>query len=80
MPLARSGSVEADLRYAEPTVRFSICTLVTNEDQYAAMVRSFRSGGFDQSDCEFLYLDNMQSDRFDAYRGINLFLQAALGQ
>jgi hypothetical protein len=79
-PLDLRNANEADLRYAESAIRFSICTLVTDKDQYAAMVQSFRSGGFDQDDCEFLYLDNSAANRFDAYQGINIFLQAAKGQ
>ncbi len=79
MPLDLSNAYEADVRYAEGTIRFSICTLMTHKDQYAAMVQSFRSGGFDQNDCEFLYLDNSAANRFDAYQGINIFLQTAKG-
>jgi hypothetical protein len=80
MPLDLSHAYEADLRYAEDTIRFSICTLMTDKDQYAAMVQSIRSGGFDQNDCEFLYLDNSAANRFDAFEGINIFLQAAKGR
>jgi hypothetical protein len=80
MPLALNDVHEADLQYAAGTVQFSICTLVTDRDQYAAMVQSFRSGGFDGIDVEFLYLDNTKSNRFDAYGGINIFLQAARGE
>jgi hypothetical protein len=80
MPLSLDDIHEADLAYAAGEIRFSICTLVTNQDQYAAMLQSFRSHGFDRNDCEFLCLDNTVANRFDAYQGLNIFLQAARGQ
>src|SRR6185437_11939746 len=80
MPLSLNDIHEADLAFAAGEIRFSICTLVTNEDQYAVMLKSFRSHGFDQNDCEFLCLDNTAANRFDAYQGLNIFLQAARGQ
>src|SRR5689334_3587146 len=59
--------------------RFSICTLVTNHGEYAEMVRSFRAGGFNGADCEYLYLDNSTGNTFDAFRGGNIFLREAAG-
>jgi hypothetical protein len=61
-------------------VRFSVCTLVTNHEEYAAMVASFRAHGFDASDCEYLYLDNSQGNEFDAFVGGNIFLREAVGE
>lgn len=60
-------------------IRFSICTLVTDLDEYAEMVSSFRERGFGDPDCEFLYLDNSASNAFDAFAGYNLFLTRAAG-
>ncbi|MEO7178514.1 MAG: hypothetical protein ABIW83_06700 [Allosphingosinicella sp.] len=60
-------------------IRFSICTLVTDLGEYAEMVESFRKGGFDGPDCEFLYLDNSKGNAFDAFAGYNLFLTRASG-
>jgi hypothetical protein len=62
------------------TVRFSICTLVTDHGEYAEMVRSFRAGGFDGADCEYLFLDNSQENAFDAFQGGNIFLGEAAGE
>lgn len=62
------------------TIRYSICTLVTNLEEYAAMVSSFIDAGFDPGFCEFIYLDNSKANRFDAYRGYNLFLDRAQGE
>lgn len=59
--------------------RFSICTLVTRRGEYAEMVESFVSHGFTPADCEYLYLDNSESNCFDAFRGYNLFLSEARG-
>lgn len=68
----------ADLAPRRP-IRFSICTLVTDLEEYAGMVASFRERGFAGPDCEFLYLDNSQSNAFDAFAGYNLFLTEAQG-
>ncbi len=59
--------------------RFSICTLATRPSEYAEMVDSFVSHGFTPGDCEYLYLDNSESNSFDAFRGYNLFLSEARG-
>jgi hypothetical protein len=62
------------------TIRFSICTMVTDMAEYAGMVRSFMQAGFDPKFCEFIYLDNSKENRFDAFRGYNLFLDRAQGE
>jgi hypothetical protein len=54
--------------------RFSICTLVTPHGEYDEMVESFVERGFIPADCEYLYIDNSESNRFDAFQGYNLFL------
>jgi hypothetical protein len=70
----------ADERWGQPAKRFSICTLVTDWEQYATMVESFASHGFVGDDCEYLYIDNARANRFDAYRGLNTFLGVAQGE
>lgn len=62
------------------TIRYSICTLVNKKSEYAEMVQSFIAAGFDPAFCEFLYLDNSVTNKFDAYRGYNLFLNRARGE
>ena len=69
----------ADARWQFSAKKFSICTLVTDQEQYATMVRSFVSKGFDGNDCEYLYLDNTLENRYDSYRGLNMFLGVAQG-
>lgn len=59
---------------------FSICTLVTRKEEYNEMLTSFIDKGFDTSCCEYLYLDNSESNIFDAYSAYNLFLKLAKGK
>jgi|tagenome__1003787_1003787.scaffolds.fasta_scaffold20621358_1 hypothetical protein len=66
-------------RIHRESIRFSICTFVTSHSEYAEMVRSFREGGFDGPDCEYLYLDNSERNAFDAFVGGNIFLREAAG-
>ncbi len=59
--------------------RYSVGTLVTNLEQYAAMRETFAAGGFNGSTAEFLYLDNRGPHQSGAYRGLNALLHAARG-
>lgn len=59
---------------------FSICTLVTRKDEYAEMMASFIAGGFTKDVCEYLYIDNSESCQYEAFQGLNLFLQKAQGK
>src|ERR1700722_9660723 len=72
-------AVSVTAREDDKRPRFSICTLVTNGGEYAGMVESFVSHGFTPADCEFLYIDNSESNRFDAFGGYNVFLSEARG-
>ena len=72
-------AVSVTSRADDARPRFSICTLVTRACEYAEMVESFVSHGFTQVDCEYLYIDNSESNRFDAFSGYNLFLLEARG-
>lgn len=57
--------------------RYTIGTLVSDRAQYDAMRQSFRDGGFADSDCEYLFVDNTGSLQTGAYRGLNALLNAA---
>jgi hypothetical protein len=59
---------------------FSICTLVTRKEEYQEMLNSFLNKGFDNETCEYLYIDNTVECSFDAYKGLNQFLQQAKGK
>lgn len=56
---------------------YSIATLVTKPAECDAMRASFASGGFDESACEFLHIDNTGPQQTDAFRGLNAMLAAA---
>jgi hypothetical protein len=60
-----------------PGPSFSICTLVNDRAQYAAMVESFTAGGFGPEVAEFIALDTTGDLRCDAFQGIPRLLAAA---
>jgi hypothetical protein len=60
-------------------ILFSICTLVTNFDQYENLVKSFQSKGFD-SCCEFLFIDNTKKNVYDAYSGLRYLINISKGK
>jgi hypothetical protein len=59
---------------------FSVCTLVTDPDQYAQMKASFIEHGFTAAQAEFLEIDNSRGNQFDAYRGLGKLLDEARGR
>jgi hypothetical protein len=62
-------------RIGEP--RYTIATLVTDRAQYSAMLQSFRAGGFDDTLCEYVFVDNTGPLQTDAFHGLNALLNAA---
>ena len=62
------------------TYEFSICTFVTQIQEYENMLSSFLDKGFNTDVCEYLHIDNSDSNTFDAYAGINRFLHLAKGK
>lgn len=58
---------------------YSICTLVTDHDQYAEMVASFRVAGFTEVNSEFIYVDNAGQNKYDGFTAVNKFLNLARG-
>lgn len=61
-------------------MQYSICTLVTDFDQYEEMKNSFVSAGFDDDDTEYLIVDNSKENIADAYSGYNQLIEKASGQ
>jgi hypothetical protein len=59
---------------------FSVCTLVTDPAQHAAMRASFEAHGFTPDRAEFLHLDNSAGNGWDAYRGLARLLGMARGR
>lgn len=56
---------------------FSICTLVTDLKEYEEMRLSFEKAGFSKDNSEFIYIDNSQHNKYDAYEGVRKFLSLA---
>jgi hypothetical protein len=77
---AAPKSIEIDGFADDKRIDYSICTLVTNKQQYVEMMASFEMAGFVSDRCEFFYLDNSESNKCDAYAGINRFLHLAKGR
>jgi hypothetical protein len=59
---------------------FSICTIVTNHDEYQMLRNTLQEKGFNAAKCEFLVADNSQENHFSAYEAIRIFLRQALGR
>ncbi|TCD12751.1 hypothetical protein EZ449_01525 [Pedobacter frigidisoli] len=59
---------------------YSICTLVTRKAEYEEMLNSFLAKGFDDKSCEYLFIDNSEKCTFEAFAGLNQFLQQAKGK
>lgn len=59
---------------------FSICTMVTRPTEYHEMLSSFKEKGFDDTNSEFIYVDNSENNSLDAYASTNLFLKRARGK
>jgi hypothetical protein len=64
---------------SDPALPFSVCTLVTDPAQHAAMRASFEAHGFTPDVAEFLHLDNSEGNRWDAYAGLAKLLEDARG-
>lgn len=64
----------------ERVVLFSVCTLVTNWEEYKTMVDSYKKASFSDEICEFLYINNTQGNQYDAYTGLNQLMAKASGQ
>jgi hypothetical protein len=61
-------------------IKYSICTLMTNPTEYQEMLDTFEQAGFNESNSEFFYIDNQNSNRYTAYDGLNLMIKHAKGQ
>jgi hypothetical protein len=55
--------------------KYSICTIVSKWDEYARLVSSLKSHGFNESNSELLTVDNSCKNVFDAYEAIRFFIQ-----
>ena len=73
-------AIEIDDIETRTRPEFSVCTLVTEKEQYREMLTSFGKAGFGSDRCEYIYIDNSNSNKLDAYSGINRFFRVAQGQ
>lgn len=78
--MSLSNSIAQKIIRENYSFEFSICTLVTRKQEYDEMLESFLAKGFDTNTCEYLYIDNSEKTEFDAYQGLNYFLQKAQGK
>lgn len=60
--------------------RFSVCSLVTDMDEYREMISSFQSAGFTDENTEFLYANNTSGNQYDGFQGVKTFLTKASGE
>jgi hypothetical protein len=60
--------------------KYTIATLVSDMREYEEMVASYCKAGFTADICEYIYIDNIGENSFEAYEGLNLFLQLAKGE
>lgn len=69
------------LTTVEPSydLQFSICTLVSDLQEYDQMKASFEACGFTDG-CEYLFYDNSHVNQVDAYQAITGFLKQAKGR
>jgi hypothetical protein len=75
--LARELNSESEEVYH---YRYSICTLVSKPQEYIEMIESFKKAGFKDDFCEYLYINNSQGNKYEAFAGINKFLLEAKGK
>lgn len=73
------NAIEIETITPKPHPKYSLCTLLTEKAQYIDALASFRAAGFVEPDCEFIYIDNTAANKYDAYAGVNQFLQKAQG-
>ncbi|MCK5662260.1 MAG: hypothetical protein KAI17_02190 [Thiotrichaceae bacterium] len=59
---------------------FSVCSIVNNLNQYQEMLSSFREHGFSESNSEFLYIDNSQTNKYDCFHGLNKLMKRCTGR
>lgn len=68
-----------DINTFKPVKIFSICSLVTDLDEYSEMINSFKDAGFNDDNSEFFYINNCNGNSDDGFSGLNKFLNLATG-
>lgn len=72
-------SIKPGINLSKQAVKYSVCTLMSNPLEYEVMVNSYKQAGFTSELCEFLCIDNSQSNQYDAFTGLNLLIKKAVG-
>lgn len=52
---------------AKSRIKFSVCSLVNDVEQYQNLLESFQNFGFNKENSEFLVADNRKVNQFDGY-------------
>lgn len=60
--------------------RYTIASIINDHNHLEALHRSMHAGGFEASDCEYLYIDNTAGPQVCAYSGLNALLNEARGR
>jgi hypothetical protein len=79
MNVVNEISSEIDFNF-DSNIQYSVCTLVSRKEEYQEMLNSFLTAGFSTNFTEFLYIDNSNGNKADAFKGLNYFLQKAKGK
>jgi len=61
------------------TYLFSVCSIITSEEEYTLMRQSFEACGFTDG-CEYIIADNTKGNNFDAYQAIGRFIRESQGK
>lgn len=62
------------------SILFTVGTLVNNKNEYDQMLKSFEMKGFNNENSEFIYVDNSEVNKLDAFKGLNCVINAARGE
>lgn len=65
---------------ASARVRFSVCTLVRNEENYARLLASFEAHGFTRDNTQFIAIDNRETNNLDGYSALRAVLPELDGE
>jgi len=58
---------------------FSICVLASNNAELETVINSAYQAGFDDRNTEYLYINNIEKNKYNAFDGLNKFLNKAQG-
>src|ERR1700677_522958 len=77
MPISIATEIDS---LPKTKLRYSICTLMSKPQEYEEMVDSFLKAGFSKDFCEYIYIDNSTTNKYDAFARLNKFLLEAKGE